>query len=264
MAPERFDGRCDERSDVYALGATLYELVTLVPAFQAEGEDSLVRSILKHELVAPRFIRSHVPPELNAVIVKAMARDPALASLVEARIRDSLEDGVGATLAAGDELAKTLRSLDDELLAARADDVLDVVRRIARRLAGVPEPEAVTFDAPAIVVAHDLVPSAAATLPRDRLLGFALETGSPTAHAGPSPTASRWRPGAGWAPAPAARSPAISNPPAGSRCRRVASSMGRTTRRLGRRTDFTNTGWTTDTGNRLTGRNLAPVGRVPL
>jgi phosphoenolpyruvate-protein phosphotransferase len=113
----------------------------------------------------------------------AMARDPALAAMTESRIRDELVDAVGATLAAGDDLAGQLRLLGDELLAARADDVVDVTRRIARLLAGVPEPEGDRLDRPAIVVAHDLVPSAAATLPRDRLLGFALETGSPTAHA---------------------------------------------------------------------------------
>jgi phosphoenolpyruvate-protein phosphotransferase len=113
----------------------------------------------------------------------AMARDPALAAMTEARIRDELVDAVGATLGAGGELAAQLRSLGDELLAARADDVLDVARRIARLVAGVPEPEGERLERPAIVVAHDLVPSAAATLPRDRLLGFALETGSPTAHA---------------------------------------------------------------------------------
>ncbi|MGC1274939.1 MAG: serine/threonine-protein kinase [Planctomycetaceae bacterium] len=104
MAPERFDGRCDERSDVYALGATLYELVALVPAFQAEGEDSLVRSILKHELVAPRFIRSNVPPELNAVIVKAMARDPAERySTVADLVADLLNFLRGHPVSAGDE-----------------------------------------------------------------------------------------------------------------------------------------------------------------
>ncbi|HEX6987757.1 MAG TPA: serine/threonine-protein kinase, partial [Planctomycetaceae bacterium] len=77
MAPERYDGVCDERSDVYALGATLYELVALMPAFDAEGQDSLVRSILRHELVPPRLVRPDVPPDLDAVIVKAMSRDPA-------------------------------------------------------------------------------------------------------------------------------------------------------------------------------------------
>ena len=41
MAPERFRGRCDARSDVYALGLTLYELLALRPAFEASDRDSL-------------------------------------------------------------------------------------------------------------------------------------------------------------------------------------------------------------------------------
>ena len=36
MAPERFQGECDARSDVYSLGLTLYELVALRPAYEAE------------------------------------------------------------------------------------------------------------------------------------------------------------------------------------------------------------------------------------
>ena len=75
-----------------------------------------------------------------------------------------------------------LRSLEDELLAARAADVIDVGDRIARRLAGTVQPT-VGLDRPAIVVADDLPPSLTATLPRDRLLGIALAGSSPTAHA---------------------------------------------------------------------------------
>lgn len=104
MAPERFDGLCDERSDIYALGATLYELVALEPAFQEEGEDSLVRSILKHELVAPRFIRSNVPAALNAVIVKAMSREPAERySSVAELVADLLRFLRGQPVSAGDK-----------------------------------------------------------------------------------------------------------------------------------------------------------------
>ena len=36
MAPERFEGRCDARGDIYALGLTLYEMLALRPAFVAE------------------------------------------------------------------------------------------------------------------------------------------------------------------------------------------------------------------------------------
>ena len=112
-----------------------------------------------------------------------MALDPALASLAEQAIDERHVDAVGAVLAAGRELAEQLRGLGDELLAARAADVGDVALRIARRAAGVPDPAPARLDEPSIVVAEDLPPSITATLPRDRLLGFALESGSATAHA---------------------------------------------------------------------------------
>jgi phosphoenolpyruvate-protein phosphotransferase len=113
----------------------------------------------------------------------AMARDPALASLAEAAIRERGLDAVGGVLEAGAALAEQLRDLGDEVLSARAADVMDVAERIARRAAGLPEAATPTLPSAAVVVAEDLSPSITATLPRDRLLGFALESGSATAHA---------------------------------------------------------------------------------
>ena len=112
----------------------------------------------------------------------AMAWDPTLVEGAASRIRDQGEDGVAAILASGATAAAQLAALDDELLAARAADVLDVADRIARILAGLPTDE-VTLSGPAIVVAEDLSPSMTATLPRERILGILLEGGSPTAHA---------------------------------------------------------------------------------
>lgn len=111
----------------------------------------------------------------------AMARDPALATMTEARIRAG-DDAIAAVQAAGGELAGQLRALGDELLAARAADVEDVVGRVAALLAGGSD-RGPTLDHPAVVVADDLPPSVTASLPRDRLLGIALASGSPTAHA---------------------------------------------------------------------------------
>jgi phosphoenolpyruvate-protein phosphotransferase len=112
----------------------------------------------------------------------AIAEDPALATAADTQIGDRHVDAVGAILSAGQAFADELAALGDELLAARAADVLDVVDRIARRLAG-RSAALPTLAEPAIVVAEDLPPSVTASLPRDRLLGLALEASSPTAHA---------------------------------------------------------------------------------
>ena len=112
----------------------------------------------------------------------ALAWDPALVDAAASRVHDHGEDGVAAIQAAGTEVAAMLAALDDELLAARAADVTDVADRIARLLAGLPTEESL-LSGPSIVVAEDLSPSLTATLPREQLLGIALEGGSPTAHA---------------------------------------------------------------------------------
>src|SRR5262249_56910781 len=49
MAPERFEGRCDARSDVYALGLTLYELLALRPAFDRADRAQLIRQVTHDE-----------------------------------------------------------------------------------------------------------------------------------------------------------------------------------------------------------------------
>jgi phosphocarrier protein FPr len=123
------------------------------------------------------------PDEAGIIAAQAaMARDPTLAAMATERIRGRLEDGIAAVLGAAEEIADQLRGLDDELLAARAADLVDVGLRVARHLAGRADDPGFALRQPAIVVARDIPPSVAATLQRDRLLGFALETGSPTAH----------------------------------------------------------------------------------
>jgi phosphoenolpyruvate-protein phosphotransferase len=131
-----------------------------------------------------RAVRDDGHPDEAAIFEAqaAIARDPALAAMATERIKDAHDDAIAAVQMAAEAFAEQLRSLDDELLAARATDVIDVGDRIARRLAGTAQPT-VGLDRPAIVVADDLPPSLTATLPRDRLLGIALAGSSPTAHA---------------------------------------------------------------------------------
>jgi WD40 repeat protein len=76
LAPERFAGGCDARSDVYALGATLYEMLALRPAFDETDRLRLVQQV--SEGAAPlRRAAPAVPLDLETVVRKAMAPDPA-------------------------------------------------------------------------------------------------------------------------------------------------------------------------------------------
>ena len=77
MAPERFQGRCDTRSDIYALGLTLYEMLGLSPAFEQKSRQALIRQVMEEEPPRLRKLDPSIPRDLETVIHKAIARDPA-------------------------------------------------------------------------------------------------------------------------------------------------------------------------------------------
>jgi len=77
LAPERFEGPGDHRADIYALGLTLYEMLALRPAFAADTRPKLVEKVLAASPPAPRKVRPGVPRDLETIVLKAIARDPA-------------------------------------------------------------------------------------------------------------------------------------------------------------------------------------------
>jgi tetratricopeptide (TPR) repeat protein len=77
MAPERFEGWSDPRSDVYALGATLYELLTLRPLFEDAHRARLIERVLHEEPCSPRKLDRHIPRDLETIVLKALAKEPA-------------------------------------------------------------------------------------------------------------------------------------------------------------------------------------------
>ena len=76
MAPERFLGRSEPRSDVYGLGLTLYEMLTLRPAFAASDRARLVERVQHEEPARPRKLDPQIPRDLETVVLKAIAKDP--------------------------------------------------------------------------------------------------------------------------------------------------------------------------------------------
>src|SRR5262249_3413987 len=76
MAPECFAGRGDARADVYALGLTLYELLTLRPAFDCSDRLKLVDQVKEIEPPRPRSLDGRIPRDLETVVLKATAKEP--------------------------------------------------------------------------------------------------------------------------------------------------------------------------------------------
>lgn len=122
--------------------------------------------------------------EEEAAIFEAhmeLAGDPELASGVEERVRE-LESPEAAVLAVGEEYASMFVSMEDEYMAARADDVRDVTHQIAAELMGYKAAGLEALETPAVVLARSLAPSDTARIPRGMALGFVTAEGSRTSH----------------------------------------------------------------------------------
>ncbi|PYP12415.1 MAG: hypothetical protein DMD59_00175 [Gemmatimonadetes bacterium] len=91
MSPEQLSGaELDPRSDLYAAGVVLFECLTGRVPFEAETTWALVAKHLEEEPPDPRKFNADVPPELAAVILKAMAKTPADRYATAAELHDAL------------------------------------------------------------------------------------------------------------------------------------------------------------------------------
>jgi serine/threonine protein kinase/Flp pilus assembly protein TadD len=119
MSPEQALARrgvVDQRTDVYALGATLYELLTLQPAFDGRDHQELLRQIALSEPVRPRRLNPAVPRDLETIVLKAMAKDPSTRYTT-----------------AADLAADLRRFLDDRPILARRPNPVELSLRWALR-----------------------------------------------------------------------------------------------------------------------------------
>ena len=111
MSPEQAAGqhaRVDQRSDVYSLGATLYELLTLQPAFPEEDRRQVLRAIEEKEPATPRTINHSISNDLETIVLQAMSK--------------SREGRYDTALALADDLD---RFLQGKPTTARRPSVLD-------------------------------------------------------------------------------------------------------------------------------------------
>jgi len=116
MAPERFQALSDNRSDVYALGMTLYELLTLRPAFDEDDRLKLVQRITSEKPRRPRQLDKTIPADLETIVLKSIQKDPNHRYSDAAELADDLR-----------------RYLTDRPIKARRATALEELRRWCRR-----------------------------------------------------------------------------------------------------------------------------------
>jgi serine/threonine protein kinase len=109
-------GVVDHRSDVYSLGATLYELLTLRPVFEGRDRNELLRQIADQEPRPPRSLHPPVPRELETVVLKALAKEPSERYPTARALADDLQ-----------------RFLDNRPVLARRPTATERLRKLVRR-----------------------------------------------------------------------------------------------------------------------------------
>lgn len=119
MSPEQALARrtiLDHRTDVYSLGATLYEALTLGPLFDGSDTQELVRQVINESPRPPRKLNPNIPKDLETIVLKALAKEP--------------DERYGSA----QEMAEDLRRfLSDQPILARRPNLGERWHRWARR-----------------------------------------------------------------------------------------------------------------------------------
>jgi len=101
MSPEQAQGgKVDQRTDIYALGVILYEMLTGRVPYEAETPLAVILKKIQEPLPPPSSINPSIPAELEAVVLKALARDPADRFQTTRALLEAWKRGIAAVTSA--------------------------------------------------------------------------------------------------------------------------------------------------------------------
>jgi serine/threonine-protein kinase len=153
MAPEQImRGQVDRRADVFAAGVVLWETLTCRRLFQASKNiEQAMSRVVSAEIPPPSTFRPTIPPELDAIVLKAMDRDAERRFQSAEELAVALEEGVTV---ASPHLVKTwFGPLASPELAQRAELIRRINKRYGTPGRSTPHPNALADEARAALAA---------------------------------------------------------------------------------------------------------------
>ncbi|MEY3026675.1 MAG: phosphoenolpyruvate--protein phosphotransferase [Planctomycetota bacterium] len=159
-----------------------------IEATKVDAELARLDDALREAIADLTVLRDRTEQQLGAEAAKifgfhlGLAQDPALLGPMRERIRNDL---VNAELAVADGfrvVTEQFKAIGNEVFRQKANDVLDLERRVLGKLMGENESRLSKLDESVIVVAHELTPSQTAGMDRSKVLGIATDLGGRTSH----------------------------------------------------------------------------------
>ncbi len=162
------------RYDISA-GQIIYEVERFLGAVEKAGAE--VEALIKRTSVAMgegenSFLNAHL----------LMLNDPEFHEQVNEKLKQNKQNVEWTLLKVAGEIAARLDSLTDEYLRERGADIYDVSQRIISHLLCIQKISLADLDDESIVVAHNLLPSDAVTMNKQKVIGIATDVGGKTSH----------------------------------------------------------------------------------
>ena len=158
-----------------------------IPETQVDNEVSRLREGVEHARGELKRLRHRAEEDLGndlAAIFDAhilLLSDAKFLGRVEERIRNHQVNAEWAVHKTAEELDNRFAHMDDPYIRERSEDLTDVSRHLLRSLQGIAHHD-LELPSDIVIVADDLTPSDAIRLGRERVIGFAIETGGRTSH----------------------------------------------------------------------------------
>ena len=153
-----------------------------------EAEIERLRSAIGAALDELIQLRNKTEEELGVDPAKILdfhigvLKDSTLISPVEDRIRSSLINAERAVAERFEQLARQFRGMGSEVFRQKANDIIDLDRRVLSKLLGQSDNRLEQVSEPVVLVAHELTPSQTASMDRTKILGIATDAGGRTSH----------------------------------------------------------------------------------